>query len=188
MSLNAKQAAFVREYLICRNGTRAAIAAGYAEKSAHVTASQLLRNPKVAAAIAEGEKKAEARAAVTLDDVVNELARIAFSGMSKFLSVTPDGDPMVDLSACTPADLDLLAEATVEDFTVGRGEDARDVRRIKIKPLDRINALIKLGQHLGLGNKTADEAQNGIAAALRELASRNASAAPLRPEFDEGKD
>jgi phage terminase small subunit len=188
MQLRAKQTAFVREYLICRNGTRAAIAAGYAEKSAKVTASRLLTKANVAAAIAEGEKKAEERAAATLDQVIAELARVAFSGMSKFVSVTPEGDPMIDLSACTPADLDLLSEITVEDYKEGRGENARDVRRIKVKPLDRMNALITLGKHLGLGNKTADDAQSGIIAALRDIASRNISTAPLRADISGDED
>jgi phage terminase small subunit len=39
-----KRAIFLREYLIERNGTRAAIAAGFSAKSAAVTASKLLKN------------------------------------------------------------------------------------------------------------------------------------------------
>ena len=49
--LRPKQARFVQEYLIDLNGTHAAIRAGYAAPSAEVTASQLLRFPKVAAAV-----------------------------------------------------------------------------------------------------------------------------------------
>lgn len=187
MSLTAKEQAFVREYLICRNATEAAKRAGYSEKTAYSQGGRVLKKVEVAEAIAAGEARAEARAEKTLDDVLAELARVAFTGMSKFVTVTPEGDPMIDLSACSPADLDLLSEITVEDYKEGRGENARDVRRIKVKPLDRMNALVTLGKHLGLGNKTADAAQNGIAAALRELASRNASAAPLRAEFDDGE-
>lgn len=181
--MNAAQQAFVREYLICRNASEAALKAGYSPKTAGSQGHRLLKNAEVAAAIAKAEEKAEERAEKTLDDVIAELTRVAFSGMSKFITITPEGDPMIDLSGCTPADLDLLAEATIEDFTEGRGDKARDVRRIKIKPLDRMNALVTLGKHLGLGNKTADQAQNSIAAALRDIASRNASAAPLRADM-----
>ena len=183
--MNAREQAFVREYLICRVGKTAAINAGYSSKTAEQQASRLLRKAKVAEAIAAGERKAEARAEKTLDDVLAELARVAFSGMSKFVSVTPEGDPMIDLSACSPADLDLLSEITVEDYKEGRGENARDVRRIKVKPLDRMNALVTLGKHLGLGNKTADEAQNSFIAAIRELANRNTAAAPIRAEYED---
>jgi phage terminase small subunit len=49
MPLTNKQARFVAEYAKDGNGTRSAIAAGYAESSAHVTAYDLLRNPKIVA-------------------------------------------------------------------------------------------------------------------------------------------
>lgn len=50
---NVQHEAFALEYTIDFNGTQAAIRAGYAEGSAHVTASRLLRNAKVAARIQE---------------------------------------------------------------------------------------------------------------------------------------
>lgn len=55
--LNERQQAFVREYLKDFNGKQAAIRAGYAAKGADVTASKLLRNPKVAAEIARQTKE-----------------------------------------------------------------------------------------------------------------------------------
>ena len=51
-----KRAIFVREYLIERNGTRAAIAAGFSAKSAAVTASKLLKNPKIQAELTRLQK------------------------------------------------------------------------------------------------------------------------------------
>ena len=52
-TLTPKQAAFVREYQVDLNATQAAIRAGYAEASAHVTGSTLLRHPKVSIALAK---------------------------------------------------------------------------------------------------------------------------------------
>ncbi len=43
-----------------------------------------------------------------------------------------------------------LQEVTVEDFTEGRGEDKRDVRRVKFKLYDKRAALVDLGRHLGM--------------------------------------
>jgi phage terminase small subunit len=176
--LSNKQKAFVREYLIDLNATQAAIRAGYSQKTAKAIGHENLTKPDIQAAIQEAQKEAQKRAEVTLDDILNEYKRIAFSGMSKFLRVSPDGDPIVDLSACTPQDLDLLAEATVEDFTEGRGEDARDVRRIKIKPLDKMKALEVLGKHLGLADRSAEKQTDTLAAAIREINARG-SAAPI---------
>ena len=51
MSLTAKQAAFVKAYLIDSNGKKAAIKAGYSKAGAEVAAPRLLRHPKVAEAL-----------------------------------------------------------------------------------------------------------------------------------------
>lgn len=46
--LTPKQAAFVREYLIDRNATQAAIRAGYSKKTAHVIGTENLSKPAIA--------------------------------------------------------------------------------------------------------------------------------------------
>ena len=166
--LSNKQKAFVREYLIDLNASQAAIRAGYSQKTAPAIGHENLKKPDIQAAIQEAQKAAQKRAEVTLDDILYEYKRIAFSGMSKFLHVNGDGDPKIDLTGCSPDDLDLLAEATVEDFTDGRGGGSRDVRRVKIKTLDRLKALETLGKHLGLGDKAAQERTNTLADAFRQ--------------------
>lgn len=45
--LTEKQKRFVREWLVDMNGTRAALRAGYSEKSAAQTASRLMKDPAV---------------------------------------------------------------------------------------------------------------------------------------------
>jgi len=150
--------------------------AGYKPNAGN--AARLKANEKVAARIAELVDAAAERTGVTLDRVLNEYARIAFGGMSKFMRVSPDGDPIIDLSQCTPEDLDLLAEATVEDFTEDRGEDARDVRRIKIKLQDKLAALAALGKHLGLGEKAREKSVCRLVQVIAEINARG-SAAPI---------
>ena len=66
MALTPRQAQFVAEYVKDGNATQAAIRAGYAEGSAAVTGSQLLRHPKVAAELHNVQSKAIQRAQVTL--------------------------------------------------------------------------------------------------------------------------
>src|SRR5689334_10509988 len=96
-----KRAVFVREYLIDRNGTRAAIEAGYARKSASVTSCRLLRNAKVQAAVSELTEQRLERLEVTADTVLQELAKIAFANIGDYLSVRDDGSISVDLSRIT---------------------------------------------------------------------------------------
>lgn len=55
--LNSRQQAFVEHYLEHGNATQAAIEAGYAEKSAHVTGARTLKSAKV---IAEIERRRNA--------------------------------------------------------------------------------------------------------------------------------
>ncbi len=62
--LNAKQAAFVREYNKDSNATQAALRAGYAKASAHSQAHDLLKKPEIREAIMKGVKKEENLATV----------------------------------------------------------------------------------------------------------------------------
>ena len=68
--LTPRQERFCREYLVDLNGSKASIRAGYAARSAHVTASRLLRNPKVAARIAELQAETAKRLEVTRSKTV----------------------------------------------------------------------------------------------------------------------
>jgi len=68
-----KQKLFCREYLIDLIATRAAIRAGYAENSAHVTACRLLKQPKIATAVAQGLKELGESAHITREWVLEKL-------------------------------------------------------------------------------------------------------------------
>lgn len=71
-SMNDKQRAFVREYLIDRNATQAAIRAGYSEKTAYSIGQRLLKNVEVAAATKLGEEEHAERCAVTVESLTRE--------------------------------------------------------------------------------------------------------------------
>ncbi|MDE2022168.1 MAG: terminase small subunit [Patescibacteria group bacterium] len=68
--VTAQQARFVQEYLVDLNGKQAAIRAGYAVRSAEVTASRLLSNHKVRDAIARAETERMERVKISQDDVI----------------------------------------------------------------------------------------------------------------------
>lgn len=92
--LTLKQELFVKEYLIDKNATRAAKAAGYSEHTAEKIGSENLRKPEVAAAIEDGFeaqiKDAERRAVkrgLTKERWLKELELIAFANMDDFATV-----------------------------------------------------------------------------------------------------
>lgn len=74
--LRDQQEAFCQEYLADLNATQAAIRAGYKQKTAHQQGHALLRNPKVAARIAQMKAERAERAKLTADDVLNRIAAV----------------------------------------------------------------------------------------------------------------
>ena len=150
MALNPKQQRFVAEYLIDLNATQAATRAGYSAKTADVQGCRLLGNVNVAQAVADGQAELAKGHGVTVDKIVGELAKLGFANMLNYMRVGADGDPYLDFSSISADQAAALVEVTVEDFKDGRGEDARDVRRVKFKLADKRAALVDLGKHLGM--------------------------------------
>ena len=149
---NARHERFAQEYLVDLVAGRAYERAGYKARgnAAEVNGGKLLRNAQVAARIADLKQERARRLHVTQDEVVAELVKLGFANMADYLRVTSAGDPYLDLSALTREQAAALSEVTIEDFTDGRGDDARDVRRVKAKLHDKKGALVKLGEHLGM--------------------------------------
>jgi phage terminase small subunit len=150
MTLTAKQARFVEEYLIDLNATQAAIRSGYSAKTARSVGAENLTKPDISSAISERRVALSEKVEITQERVLEELAKVGFANMQDYMRASPDGDPYLDFSALTRDQAAALAEVTVEDFKDGRGEDARDVRRIKFKLADKLSALEKIGKHLGM--------------------------------------
>ncbi len=71
--LTNQQKAFVREYQVDFNGKLAAIRAGYSIKTAESQASQLLKNVKVAEALAIATQKQDERIQHTSDEILLNL-------------------------------------------------------------------------------------------------------------------
>lgn len=150
MPLNLKHQRFVAEYLVDKNATQAALRAGYSAKTAYSQGQRLLKNVEVAEVISSKAEKQVEKLEITAERVLRELALIGFANMEDYMRVGDDGDPYLDFSALTRDQAAALQEVTVEDFKEGRGENARDVRKVKFKLADKRAALVDLGRHLAL--------------------------------------
>lgn len=84
-ALNGKQERFCQEYVIDYNGTKAALRAGYQERSARQQASRLLTNAAVLARVRELQKEQVERLAISQDYVVLQLLET----YQRCLEVTP---------------------------------------------------------------------------------------------------
>jgi len=75
--LTQKQRRCVEEYATGRNGTRAAILAGYSARTARAVAHENLRKPEIADAIERLSAAEKRKSQTTLDSVLSKLTYIA---------------------------------------------------------------------------------------------------------------
>lgn len=143
--LTDNQQTFVDEYLIDKNGTRAYLAAYPAVKkkeAAEVNASKLLRNTKVKQVVEEGLAAQQKRLEIEADEVLREVARIAFFDIRKLFN---DNGAIKAIS-----ELDDDAAAAVRSIDVIQPKDAETGVVRKIILWDKMSALDKLCKHFGL--------------------------------------
>ncbi len=91
--LTARQSAFKEEFLVDLNGKQAAIRAGYSKRSAEVTASRLLRNAKVVAALQEAMAERAKRVKVKQEWVLEKLVENVERAMQVTEVLDRDGEP-----------------------------------------------------------------------------------------------
>jgi phage terminase small subunit len=142
--LTPKQAIFVAEYLIDGNGRRAAAAAGFSKKGAHVISARLLRNVKVAAAIAEAHTRRAGKLEVTAERVLEELAKLAFYDPGDSYDADGKRIPVARLGDITRA-----AVSSVEDVSIDSPGQVRTTTQ-KLKLADKGQNLERLGRYLKL--------------------------------------
>ena len=148
--LTAKQAGFCAEYLVDLNAAQAAIRAGYAVSSAKVTGSKLLTNANVQEQISKLKVERSERVRIRADDVLKELGLVAFANLLDYVTPQKDGSVVIDLSELTRDQAAALGEVTVDEYIEGKGDSAREVKRVRFKMLNKLEALEKLGKHLQL--------------------------------------
>ena len=156
--LTPKQKRFVEEYLIDLNATAAFRRAGYVAtgNAAEVNASRLLRNAKVATAIAQAQSKRSVRTEITQDMVLKELAKIGFSDIRKVIrwgnttvrkNINAEGEeveePYHGIALIDSSEIDDETAAAIAEVSEGRDG-------LKVKLHDKKSALVDIGRHLGM--------------------------------------
>lgn len=151
--LNYRQKKFIEEYAVDGNGARSVMAAGYGFTSpdaASLHAGRLLRNASIAGALKARHGKVLSKLGVTADRVIEELARIAFSNASDYMSWDDGGGVKLKASGdLTPGQM-----AAVSEVVTTTGKDSSSTR---VKLHDKLNALGKLALHTGVLNRAGLE-------------------------------
>jgi phage terminase small subunit len=178
-ALTPKQQRFVDAYLISLNATHAYHEAGYSGTGnvAEAAASRMLRNVKVAAAIAARQQDLQASTEVTQERIIHELALVAFADMATYMSWDGTAVTLTASAALRPEQTRVVAEVS-QTVTLAGGT-------IRFKLHDKLGALTKLGEHLGVFKPTTPETPDihvHVHAARERLTSRVAHLATRHAE------
>lgn len=146
--MTPKQRAFVLEYLVDLNGTQAAIRAGYAPRSADVTAARLLGNAKVVAAITAAQAERSQRTKIDADWVLARLAAETSADIADLYDETGRVKPIHDWPLIWRQGL----VSSIESFQEQVGKDKKGnpifATAYKLKLSDRARRVEMLGKHV----------------------------------------
>lgn len=149
--LNEKQLKFCNEYLVDLNATQAAIRAGYSEKTAYSQGQRLLKHVEVQKIVQKLKQERSKRLEITQDRVLEELASIAFANMADYARIVEEegqdllGNPVTYKKVDFALTEDLSQDQTKAIASIKEGRNG-----IELKMHDKLRALEKLGEHLGM--------------------------------------
>lgn len=142
---NIKQRRFIEEYLRTNDPRAAAAAAGYAPSTAAKNASALLRRASVAAVLRQELDARAERTRIAGDRIVLELARVAFSDITR-IADWGEGERLAVRELATLSEADRAAVARI----------TRHGGHVTIALHDKIRALDTLGKYFKLWGKHAE--------------------------------
>ncbi len=147
MNLTAKQAAFVREYLIDLNATQAAIRAGYSEKTAEKIGSENLKKPEVKAEIDQAIKSRAERVQVDADYVLRRLYEMAEADRADLYDENGKLLPVKDWPEVWRKG--MVTGIEVNELWEGYGDDRRIIGVVKkVRTETPLAILQTLGKHI----------------------------------------
>ena len=144
--LTDKQQAFVKEYIIDFNATKAASRAGYSNKTARSIGTENLSKPVIQDAIAKEIEKRNERVEVNADYVLKKLVDIIEADMSDILN--EDGS-IKPISEWPPVFRKFVHNIEVAELWENTGDVKEQTGLIKkIKWPEKLKALEILGKHV----------------------------------------
>ena len=100
--------------------------------------------------------------------LVAEAARIAFSNVQDIHKVIQTGNPM----EVTRDQAAAIESVQVDTYMEGRGENAREVKQVKVKMHDKLGAIDKLMRLNGMFKEDNRQLGEGVADTLLDIAAR----------------
>lgn len=154
--LTPKERRFVDEYLIDLNATQAAARAGYNPRRAKQTGYELLRRPRVAAAITKAATQRSERVLGEADDVLRELFALGCSRLTDWMSWDVDEKGAIkNVRVKASAMLAPETVASIKELRI-RADGSVDLKTHAKDP-----ALALLAKHFGLVNDRVEHSGPG---------------------------
>lgn len=152
MLTNPRHEAIAQALAQGKSADEASILAGY--KADRGNASRRAARPDVQQRVQQITADAAAKVGITVERVLEELARIGFANMLDYMRVDGDGKPYTDFSGLTREQAAAIQELYVETVPPAMSEEGLEIRpqvtKVRFKLADKRSALVDLGKHLGM--------------------------------------
>lgn len=162
--------------------TKALRMAGYPWPNSRLN---IFKRPDVQAEIERRWAEVRARYDVTYDRVVAEIAKVAFSNIGDYGEVQEDGSILFNFGEVDAVQMAAIGEITVESFIDHYEEDEDGnklpvrVKRVRVKPWNKMQALEQLMRHAGLSKSNENKAVQDLASRIAAGLRRAGRAAPV---------
>lgn len=169
--LKPKQQRFVEEYLIDLNATKAAIRAGYSEKTAYSIGDELLKKPEISEIVEAAREKRSQKTGIDAAWLLERLAAEATADAADLYDEAGSLKPVKDWPLIWRQGLVQGIEVdqiTAGDVVVG------SVRKIKLD--SRVKRLELIGKHIGVkafSDIVEHKGLDGLAARLARASERS---------------
>lgn len=164
--MTTRQLKFIEEYLVDFNATRAAISAGYSQKTARAQATRLLTNADVSVELTRRKTEMAESVQLTQKQVLDELLALGFSDVTDYLDILDASElQLKDLSA-----LPKTLRKAISSIKLGKNG-------LELKLYDKLRALELLGRYTGLFDNKPDTTiqVNNLFAMLDQLSDADFS-------------
>ena len=147
-SLSEQQRLLVDAYFATNgNETQAAELAGYANAQRVGIAKSLFRTPAVAVEVERRRRRLTDKAELTMERIVEEYKKVAFSSVGDLIEVNEDGTAFIDMRR-----MDDETRAAISEFSTDIALDKTtggEVLKMKVKLHDKLTALNALTRIMG---------------------------------------
>ena len=144
--MSPKEKRFVEEYPRDLNGTKAAIRAGYTERSARVTAAKLLAKPNIRAAVDKTIDARSKRTGITADRVLKETEVLAFSDIEHY--TLDDAGYLCAAPGAPEGVMRAVSSVKYKTTTRGAGDNKETERVCEFRLWDKPGVLKLAGRHV----------------------------------------